>query len=178
MYDYSAIFERIKSTDFPLKCRGMYYFSKGRHAHQERKGSGKPYFVHPRAVAYIVMEHDGSVDQINAALAHDLLEDTETSFPEIKAVANNSVHVAELCSELRNNKSEIAKKGKDDYMSEKLMKLSDEALLIKLSDMLYNSYDSPAEKALNRMYKNACEVLLKRKLSNECRELAQLIILA
>ena len=178
MYDYSAIFERIKSTDFPLKCRGMYYFSKGRHAHQERKGSGKPYFVHPRAVAYIVMEHDGSVDQINAALAHDLLEDTETSFPEIKAVANNSVHVAELCSELRNNKSEIAKKGKDDYMSEKLMKLSDEALLIKLSDMLYNSYDSPAEKALNRLYKNACEVLLKRKLSNECRELAQLIILA
>ena len=57
MYDYSAIFERIKSTDFPLKCRGMYYFSKGRHAHQERKGSGKPYFVHPRGVAYIVMEH-------------------------------------------------------------------------------------------------------------------------
>ena len=94
------------------------------------------------------------------------------------SVANGSVHVAELCSELRNNKSEIAEKGKDDYMSEKLMKLSNEALLIKLSDMLYNSYDSPAEKALNRMYKNACEVLLKRKLSNECRELAQLIILA
>lgn len=100
MYDYSAIFERIKSIDFPLKCRGMYYFSKGRHAHQERKGSGKPYFVHPRGVAYIVMEHGGSVDQINAALAHDLLEDTETSFPEIKAVANGSDHVAELCSEL------------------------------------------------------------------------------
>ena len=178
MYDYSAIFERIKSTDFPLKCRGMYYFSKGRHAHQERKGSGKPYFVHPRGVAYIVMEHGGTVDQINAALAHDLLEDTETSFPEIMSVANGSVHVAELCSELRNNKSEIAEKGKDDYMSEKLMKLSNEALLIKLSDMLYNSYDSPAEKALNRMYKNACEVLLKRKLSNECRELAQLIVLA
>ena len=178
MYDYSAIFERIKSTDFPLKCRGMYYFSKGRHAHQERKGSGKPYFVHPRGVAYIVMEHGGSVDQINAALAHDLLEDTETSFPEIKAVANGSDHVAELCSELRNNKFEITEKGKDDYMSEKLMHLSNEALLIKLADMLYNSYDKPAEKALNRMYKNACEVLLKRKLSDECRELAQLIVLA
>ena len=53
-----------------------------------------------------------------------------------------------------------------------------EALLIKLADMLYNSYDKPAEKALNRMYKNACEVLLKRKLSDECRELAQLIVLA
>lgn len=38
--------------------------------------------------------------KINAALAHDLLEDTETSFPEIKAVANGSDYVAELCSEL------------------------------------------------------------------------------
>ena len=57
-------------------------------------------------------------------------------------------------------------------MSEKLMHLSNEALLIKLADMLYNSYDKPAEKALNRMYKNTCEVLLKRKLSDECRELA------
>ena len=65
---YEALFKRIKSTDFPLKCRGMYYFSKGRHAHQERKGSGFPYFVHPRGVAYIVMEHGGTVDQINAAL--------------------------------------------------------------------------------------------------------------
>lgn len=71
---YEALFQRIKSTDFPLQCRGMYYFSKGRHAHQERKGSGTPYFVHPRGVTLIVMEHGGTIDQINAALAHDLLE--------------------------------------------------------------------------------------------------------
>ena len=59
---YEALFKRIKSTDFSLKCRGMYYFSKGRHAHQERKDSGFPYFVHPRGVAYIVMEHGGTID--------------------------------------------------------------------------------------------------------------------
>ena len=34
---------------------------------RKRKGSGFPYFVHPRGVAYIVMEHGGTVDQINAA---------------------------------------------------------------------------------------------------------------
>lgn len=34
---YEAIGQRIKSTDFQLKCRAMYYFSKGRHDHQERK---------------------------------------------------------------------------------------------------------------------------------------------
>lgn len=174
---FEAMFQRIKSTDFPLACRGMYYFSKGRHAHQERKGSGFPYFVHPRGVAYIVMEHGGTNDQINAALAHDLLEDTETSYLEIKAVANSD-HCADLCAELRNNKFTIEEMGKTDYMTDKLLKMSNDALLIKLADMLYNSYDKPAEKALNRMYKNACDVLLHRDLSKECRELAQLVLLA
>ena len=174
---YEALFNRIKSTDFPLACRGMYYFSKGRHAHQERKGSGFPYFVHPRGVAYIVMEHGGTIDQINAALAHDLLEDTETSYLEIMTVSN-SEHCADLCTELRNNKFKIEELGKTDYMTNKLMKMSDDALLVKLADMLYNSYDQPAEKAINRMYKNTCEVLLNRKLSANCMEIARLILLA
>lgn len=175
---YEALFQRIKSTDFPLECRGMYYFSKGRHAHQERKDSGVPYFVHPRGVAYIVMEHGGSIDQINAALAHDLLEDTETSFLEIKVVANGSTHVAELCAELRNNKNIIAEVGKEQYMTDKLLAMSEDALLIKLADMLYNSYDKPAEKALNRMYKNTCALLVNRELPPICKEIAQLILLA
>lgn len=174
---YEALFKRIKSTDFPLKCRGMYYFSKGRHAHQERKGSGFPYFVHPRGVAYIVMEHGGTVDQINAALAHDLLEDTETSYLEIMTVAN-SENCADLCTELRNNEILKEEMGKEAYITEKLLKMSEDALLIKLADMVYNSYDQPGEKALNRMYKNVCELLLKRELNDKCRELANLVILA
>ena len=60
---YQALFHRIKSTDFPLECRAMYYFAKGRHAHQVRKGSGFPYFIHVRGVAYIVMLNGGSIDQ-------------------------------------------------------------------------------------------------------------------
>ena len=38
--------------------------------------------------------------------------------------------------------------------------------------------DQPGTNALNRMYKNVCELLLKRKINDKCRELAQLIILA
>lgn len=175
---YEAIFERLKSTDFPLQCRGMYYFAKGRHAHQIRKATGMPYFVHVRAVAYIVMMHGGSIDQINAALAHDLLEDTDTSFPEIQTVANGSSHCAELCSELRNNRHTIDNVGKEAYMSDKLLGLSHDALLIKLADMLYNSYDHPVEKAQLRMYKNIYNLLQKRKLEPKYMELAQLVLLA
>lgn len=175
--DYSIIYERIKPKDFPVECLGMYCLCKVAHAHQVRKGSGLPYYIHPRGVAMIVKLCGGSNDQISAALGHDLLEDTEYSFADIATVAN-SVHVAELCSELRNNRHVIQEVGKTEYMTEKLLKMSEEALLIKLADMLYNSWDQPAEKAMNRMYKNVCELLLKRKINDKCRELAQLILLA
>lgn len=172
-----ALNQRIKSTDFPQECRGMYYFSKGRHAHQEREGSGKPYFVHVRGVAFIVKKLGGTSDQISAALAHDLEEDTETSFEEICYVANSD-SCAELCAELRNNRIEIKEVGKEQYMTEKLIGLSNDALLIKLADMLYNSYDMPSEKALNRMYKNVCAAISKRPIDDKCRTLANLILLA
>lgn len=31
------MFQRLKSTDFPQACLGMYYFAKGRHAHKNAK---------------------------------------------------------------------------------------------------------------------------------------------
>lgn len=150
-------FERIKSTDFPLQCRGMYYFAKGRHKNQERKGSGLPYYVHPRGVAYIVMCCGGSIDQINASFAHDLLEDTDTSFMEI-TVVSNSENCARLCSELRNNRNIIKEVGKSEYMSEKLINMSDDALLIKLADIMYNIMDMPTETARKRMIDNVIEL--------------------
>lgn len=175
---FSAMFKKSKSTDFPLECRAMYYFAKGRHAHQERKGSGMPYFVHPRGVAWLVKRYGGTTVQINAAFGHDLLEDTETSFEEIAVVSGNEA-VAELVLELTNNRHIIEEVGKTEYMTDKLCSLSKDALLIKLADMVYNSYDQPKETALNRMYHNVCEMLLRREdIPQPCKELAQLVILA
>lgn len=175
---FSAMFKKSKSQDFPVECRAMYYFAKGRHEHQVRKGSGMPYFVHPRGVAWLVKKYGGNSKQINAAFGHDLLEDTETSFEEI-AVVSGSEETAELVLELTNNRHIIEEMGKTEYMTEKLLKLSKDALLIKLADMVYNSYDQPAESAKKRMYFNVCQLLLKRKdIPQNCRELAQLVILA
>lgn len=175
---FSAMFKKSKSQDFPVECRAMYYFAKGRHAHQERKGSGMPYFVHPRGVAWLVKKYGGTINQINAAFGHDLLEDTDTSYEEI-AVISGSEEVAELVLELTNNKHIIEEVGKTEYMTEKLCNLSKDALLIKLADMVYNSWDMPKENALKRMYQNVCEMLLKRKdIPPKCRELAELVILA
>lgn len=54
--------------------------------------------------------------------------------------------------------------------------MSLDALLVKLADMLYNSYDLPTEKAAIRMIKNASSILLKRKdLTESCCQLAELV---
>lgn len=169
------IFERIKSTDFPLECRAMYYFAKGRHEHQTRKVSGKPYYIHPRGVAYIVMVMGGTVEQINAAFGHDLLEDTETSFTEIKVVSG-SYHCAEICSELRNNRYTIEDIGKELYMSQKLVGLSDDALIVKLADILYNMLDCPTDKGMKRMKINVDYLLENRNtIPDNCMKIIELI---
>lgn len=176
--DYDVIFKKIKISDFPLECRPMYAYSKFKHEKQKRKCSGKPYFVHPKGVAFLVYRVGGTVDQINAALGHDLMEDTETSYMEIYFASLKSQHCADLCTELTNNKHIIKDVGKEQYMTDKLLAMSEEALLIKLADMVYNSYDMPKEEALNRMYKNVCELLLNRKLNKKCEELARMVLLA
>lgn len=181
-FDYDSPFMKMQSTDFPVRCRAMYYFAKGRHAHQKRKATDVPYFLHCRGVAWLVSEHCGtlecnrSVDLINAALGHDLMEDTKTSFPELKAIFGPNV--ARLCNELTNNRFDIAEVGKEAYMTEKLLSLSEDALLIKLCDMLYNTLDNPTEDAAVRMYKNVCSLLLKRDLSPALKEVAHLVILS
>lgn len=152
-----------------------YYFVKGRHDHQLRNVSNKPYYIHPRGVAYIVMIMGGSIDQINAAFGHDLLEDTETSFTEIKVVSG-SYHCAEICSELRNNRYTINDIGKETYMSKKLVCLSDDALFVKLADILYNMLDCPTDKGMERMKINVEYLLENRKnIPENCKKIIELI---
>ena len=117
----------------------------------------------------------GSIDQINSAFGHDLLEDTETSFTEIKVVSG-SYHCAEICSELRNNRYTINDIGKETYMSKKLVCLSDDALFVKLADILYNMLDCPTDKGMERMKINVEYLLENRKnIPENCIKIIELI---
>lgn len=169
---YESIFQRIKMSDFPIECRAAYAFAKYKHKQTGavRKSSGLPYFVHPKGVAMIVLENGGSVEQINAALLHDTLEDTDTSSLELKTLFGEKV--ANMVWELTNSRIKIDEIGKDSYMSEKLRSISEEALFVKLADMLYNINDQPASKAFERMLNNVKDVILARPLSDETKKLA------
>lgn len=168
---------KIKMQDFPVgKCRLAYAFAKYCHSEmgQKRKGSGEPYFVHPKGVAKIVMDNGGNEDQICAAFCHDLLEDVPfVSYDELKKGFNQ--HVADLILELTNQRYKIEEIGKEAYMTDKLMKLSNEALLIKLADILYNISDNPTEVQEIRMFKNLKAMIIGRlDITDNVKHLAML----
>jgi guanosine-3',5'-bis(diphosphate) 3'-pyrophosphohydrolase len=169
---YETLFQRIKMADFPIECRAAYAFAKYKHKQTGavRKGSGLPYFVHPKGVALIVLENGGTIEQINAALLHDTLEDTETSSLELKKLFGEKV--ASMVWELTNSKTHIETLGKEEYLNEKLKMISEEALFVKLADMLYNLNDQPQEKAYIRMLKNVASVIMSRKMADNTRKLA------
>ena len=50
-------------------------FANKIHTGQVRKGTNIPYISHLLAVASLVMENEGSEDEIIAALLHDAVED-------------------------------------------------------------------------------------------------------
>lgn len=162
--------------DFPRNTRAMYRFAKRRHDDTGaiRKVSKQPYWVHPEGVAKIVMEHGGSDVEIKAAMAHDVLEDTGESYEDM--VEKFGEKVASIVKEVTNDKDEIAKVGKEKYISEELCSLSPEALTVKLADMLYNMKDSPTEKNYERMRKNIAFLMMNRQLSGKHLELAQEIM--
>ncbi len=133
-----------------------------------------PYFIHPKQVALIVKHHGGTNDQIKSALLHDTLEDTHTSDEELRVCFGE--HVQSLVRELTNQRYKIEEMGKEAYMTEKLMKLSNEALLVKLADMLANITDHPNEAQEVRMLHNISALIANRKdLPDNTKQLAMMV---
>ena len=171
---FDCLLEAIE--DFPKSTHQMYRFARRRHNDTGaiRKVSKEPYWVHPEGVAKIVMEHGGSDIEIKAAMAHDVLEDTGDTFEDIAEKFGDEV--ASIVKEVTNDKDEIAKIGKERYISEELCRLSPEALTVKLADMLYNMKDSPTEKNYERMRKNVAFLMMNRHLDDKHLELAKEIM--
>jgi len=55
------------------------------HRHQLRK-SGEPYFFHPLRVAHLAARHWMDFASVNAAILHDVVEDTSTTLEDVSAI--------------------------------------------------------------------------------------------
>lgn len=114
-------------------------FAQKKHRKQKRKFSNEPYFNHPKRVAEMVKTMGGSAAMIAAGFLHDTIEDTDTTYEEIKE--NFGGIIADLVQELTSDIKKIRKTGKALYLTEKMNQMSSEALLIKLCDRLDNVND-------------------------------------
>lgn len=64
--------------------KDAFYYAKERHEGQFRK-SGEPYIVHPLDVAITLAEYQTDPSTIIAGLLHDVVEDTDATFDDLKA---------------------------------------------------------------------------------------------
>lgn len=123
-------------------------FASEKHKGQERKTSGLPYVTHPIIVMELVQQYKGDSKHINelkcAALLHDVLEDTECSYVEIEREFGPLV--ASMVMELTSDNERIKDIGKNDYLKDKMIKMSQYSFTLKLLDRLSNILDTPTDK--------------------------------
>ncbi|XP_014276418.1 guanosine-3',5'-bis(diphosphate) 3'-pyrophosphohydrolase MESH1 isoform X3 [Halyomorpha halys] len=136
-----------------MKCVN---FCAIKHRFQKRKDpEGTPYINHPIGVANILVEEGGITDSdvLMAALLHDTVEDTDTTFDEIEKHFGSKIRG--IVCEVTDDKS-LPKEARKLMQLELLGNFSDvqinskiehapvssfEAKLVKLADKLYNLRD-------------------------------------
>ena len=123
------------------KTTRAFEFANMKHQGQTRK-DGSPYFQHPIRVMANIMQFKVSIhlDEIMAAaLLHDSLEDTYTSYRELEEMFGPIV--AGIVMECTTNDSVCKQIGKAVYLKEKMLMMSNYGLTVKLADRLDNVQD-------------------------------------
>lgn len=153
-------------------------FIKERHAGQLRKLSKEFYVVHPIKVAKILKTMNENDDLVKAAYLHDTIEDTNTTFEELRQ--KFGLKVANLVKELTSDRSAIKELGKAQYLAKKMNDMSMDALTIKLADRLDNVSDlNASDLEFTRKYLKETQFILenlKRKLNKNQQQLYTLIM--
>ena len=142
---FEALMEKIKkynknAAEDEALIRKAYDLCKEKHGSQLRH-SGEPYFVHPYEVACILAEMELDAEAIVAGLLHDVIEDTEVGFDEIKEEFGEQVA---LLVEGVTKLDKIKVISKEEAHIENLRKMffamaeDIRVVLIKLADRLHN----------------------------------------
>ena len=125
-------------------------YATAAHAGQKRKYTDDDYIIHPIAVAKLVQAQGGDDNMINAALLHDVLEDTPVTHAELRTILHNilSIESAEdvlsLVVELtdvftKEAFPEYNRDSRKQFEALRLAYVSDRAKAIKRADIEHNS---------------------------------------
>lgn len=119
-------------------------YVKQKHSGQFRK-QGTPYYLHPLAVSKILKDKGFDSEYQIAGLFHDLLEDTDTTYEEIRDISNRRIAYAVLLVT-----KEVGYTKKNYY---KRIKENDMARMVKLADRIHNLSEAHfADKDFQKKY--------------------------
>ena len=116
-------------------------YARNKHKDQKRK-DGSPYIIHPLAVAEIVAEIGLDMDAILAALLHDCLEDTDSTFDEIARQFSRTVaELVEGVTKLTRVEYTTLEQQQMENLRKMFMAMSKDirVVLIKICDRLHNT---------------------------------------
>lgn len=142
---YDKLIEKIKSyhpsSDFSI-IEKAYLLAKDAHENQMRK-SGEPYLIHPLCVAIILAELELDLESICAGILHDIIEDTEYTFEDLKQLF--SEEIANIVSGVTKlDKFTYSSSSKEELQAENYRKMflamakDIRVILIKVADRLHN----------------------------------------
>lgn len=117
-----------------------YYFAKTAHKGQLRQ-SGEEYFIHPVAVANILVELGLDCDTIIAALLHDVVEDTGVTEEEIEnEFGHNVVMLVDGVTKLNKLNFKSREEAQAENLRRMFLAMSNDirVIIIKLADRLHN----------------------------------------
>jgi guanosine-3',5'-bis(diphosphate) 3'-pyrophosphohydrolase len=116
-------------------------FAAEKHRDQRRKDAeASPYINHPIALARVLAVEGGIVDKktLMAAILHDTIEDTQTTYEELRERFGKKV--ADVVAEVSDDKS-LPKMQRKALQIEHAPHLSDRAKRVKLADKICNLRD-------------------------------------
>lgn len=125
------------------------------HEGQNRK-SGEPYFIHPIAVSKILAAQRFDLPVLQAALLHDVLEDTDISKSEMEQVFGKEVTaIVDGVSKLDHLKDQAPQEVQAGSFKKMLVAMTDDprVIIIKLADRLHNMQTLGALKPEKRIRK-------------------------
>ena len=110
------------------------------HLTQKRK-SGEPYITHPLSVAIYLSDLSMDIETVTAALLHDLIEDTDITYKNIKdSFGTDVANIVDGVTKLDRIRYNTKEEAKADAIRKMVVAMSKDirVLILKLADRLHN----------------------------------------